>query len=150
MNTSTPTHLQPVAQLGDQQIDQDHAEMQTLMLVLRDAPDAELVHALDELHDHTVQHFRLEDDELRRLKGSNATCHLDEHAAVLKSMSEVKGLLAEQRPEVSPDRAKQVARSLARELLGWFPEHVEAMDAGLAGVRAKERLGGAPIKLMKR
>src|SRR5690606_12439666 len=85
----------------------------------------------------------LEDADLRRLGGNNASCHLDEHALVMKSLDEVLALL--RNPATSPERANQLISSLSMELLRWLPEHISEMDSGLASVRSKARFGGAPM-----
>ena len=77
------------------------------------------------------------------LGGANAACHLDEHAAVLRSFGEVREILAgEGRPGLG--------QHLAGELLRWLPEHVHAMDAGVAASRSKQRFGGAPLVLHRK
>lgn len=130
--------------LGDPVLDREHIELKRLIEALLQAPAAEALAALDALKAHAGKHFELEDGDLRRLGGANATCHLDEHAAVLRSLDEVREVLA--RPEPPPD----LTRRLATELMRWLPEHVQAMDAGIASVRTKERFGGVPIQLTRR
>ena len=80
--------------------------------------------SLDALQAHASEHFALEDQELRQMRDGNASCHLDEHAAVLKSMDEVRGIVAAG-PD-STESAHLVAR-LTAELRRWLPEHVTAM-----------------------
>lgn len=103
--------------------------------------------SLDALQAHASEHFALEDQELRQMRDGNASCHLDEHAAVLKSMDEVRGIVAAG-PD-STESAHLVAR-LTAELRRWLPEHVTAMDAGVAHTRTRSRLGGAPVVLTRR
>jgi predicted AAA+ superfamily ATPase len=57
--------------------------------------------SLDALQAHASEHFALEDQELRQMRDGNAE-HLDEHAAVLKSMDEVRGIVAAGRTRPSP------------------------------------------------
>ena len=90
-------------------------------------------------------HFGFEDDHLRHVGDANATCHLDEHAAVLRSLDEVGAVLA--RPEPAP---RDLTRRLATELLRWLPEHVQVMDAGIATARTRERFGGGPVQITRR
>lgn len=130
--------------LGDPVLDQEHQELQRLIDALLAAPAAQAVAALEALQSHAASHFALEDGELRRLGGANATCHLDEHAAVLRSLDEVKAVLA--RPEPPGD----LVRRLATELLRWLPEHVQEMDASIAAVRTRERFGGVPVQITRR
>jgi hemerythrin len=140
MSTNTRLSLT----LGDPVLDREHAELQRLIDALHQAPPAEALAAVDALKAHAASHFGLEDDELRRLGGANATCHLDEHAAVLRSLEEVRAVL--ERPQPPAD----LGRRLAVELSRWLPEHVQAMDAGIASVRSKERFGGAPVQITRR
>ena len=49
----------------------------------------------------------------------------------------------------STESAHLVAR-LTAELRRWLPEHVTAMDAGVAHTRTRSRLGGAPVVLTRR
>jgi hemerythrin-like metal-binding protein len=130
--------------LGDPVLDREHAELQRLIDALRQAPPANALAALDALKAHAAGHFGAEDADLRRLGGANATCHLDEHAAVLRSLDEVRAVLERGRPP-----ADLVAR-LATELARWLPEHVQAMDASIASVRTRERFGGVPVQLTRR
>jgi hemerythrin len=137
MNSSSLT-------LGDPVLDQEHAELQRLIDALRQAAPAEAMGALDALRAHAASHFSQEDGELRRLGGANATCHLDEHAAVLRSLDEVRTVL--ERPQPPTD----LVGRLAAELTRWLPEHVQAMDASIASVRTKERFGGVPVQITRR
>jgi hemerythrin-like metal-binding protein len=134
----------PSLTLGDPILDREHAELQRLIDALHQAPPQETLAALDALQAHAASHFALEDDELRRLGGANATCHLDEHAAVLRSLDEVRAVLGQPQPP------GQLASRLAAELSRWLPEHVQAMDASIASVRSKERFGGAPVQITRR
>ncbi|MFC5498717.1 hemerythrin domain-containing protein [Caenimonas terrae] len=130
--------------LGDPLLDQEHAELQRLIDVLQAAPPDAALAALDALKAHAALHFGQEDGDLRRLGGANATCHLDEHAAVLRSLDEVRAVL--ERPQPPADLVGRLAAELSR----WLPEHVQAMDAGIASVRTRERFGGAPVQLTRR
>ncbi|MNV99976.1 cation-binding hemerythrin HHE family protein [compost metagenome] len=71
----------------------------------------------------------------------SAGCHLEEHAAVLKSVSEVRAALVK--------GETQVVRAFAVALADWFPEHAQYMDLGLARWVAQRRLGGAPVVIRR-
>ena len=73
---------------------------------------------------------------------ANAACHVDEHAAVLKSLDEVRAALARGRCDV--------VRSFANALADWFPEHAKVMDQGLARWLVQKRLGGCPVVIRPR
>ena len=142
MNTPLPLNL------GDDLLDHDHAELQELILTLLDARQDEAAATLDRLRAHARAHFGREDADLRRLGGNNAICHLDEHAAVLKSLDEVWAIFSD--TETGSAVAERLTKSLSLELLRWLPEHVSEMDAGLAAVRARSRFGGVPVKIARR
>ena len=133
--------------LGDPTLDADHAKLADLVDRLAAAKGADVLASLDALQAHASEHFALEDQELRQMRDGNASCHLDEHAAVLKSMDEVRGIVAAG-PD-STESAHLVAR-LTAELRRWLLEHVTAMDAGVAHTRTRSRLGGAPVVLTRR
>lgn len=134
--------------LGDPALDRDHLELLRLIQTLRDAPLTEAVPALDELRSHAAKHFEVEDADLRRLRDGNSKCHLDEHAAVLKSLGEVREILAAGERDLET-RQSMLSRLVA-ELVRWLPEHVQQMDAAVASFRTKERLGGAPVVIARR
>ncbi|SFC60493.1 hemerythrin-like metal-binding domain protein [Polaromonas sp. OV174] len=134
--------------LGDAHLDREHAELFRLVGALFDASSSEAVAALDSLRTEMREHFGREDADLRRLGGNNAECHLDEHAAVLKSLDEVHLILGE--TATTPATAQRLVSSLSLELLHWLPEHVSEMDANLAAVRSKARFGGVPMTLLRR
>lgn len=95
------------------------------MNALLTAEDGALELALDTLAEHAHRHFGEEDASMRERPYGSVGCHIDEHVAVLKSIDDVREMLARGRPEV--------ARSFfAHALMDWFPEHVHVMDQGLA------------------
>ena len=132
--------------LGDPMLDGDHARLLDLVRALASSGHNAMP-ALEALRTEAREHFGREDAELRTLGGNNAVCHLDEHAAVLKSLDEVHLILG----ETATTRAmeQQLVFSLSLELLRWLPEHVREMDAGLAAVRTKSRFGGAPLRISR-
>ena len=133
--------------LGDPLLDRDHAELLRLSRALLDAPCGGALQALDRLRTEVREHFGREDADLQRLGGNNATCHLDEHAAVLQSLDEVHAILCD--PATSAEMAERLIASLSLEQVRWLPEHVREMDAGLAAVRSKSRFGGVPMRLTR-
>ena len=113
--------------LGDPTLDADHAKLADLVDRLAAAKGADVLASLDALQAHASEHFALEDQELRQMRDGNASCHLDEHAAVLKSMDEVRGIVAAG-PD-STESAHLVAR-LTAELRRWLPTTtIEIIDA---------------------
>lgn len=134
--------------LGDPVLDADHAELHRLALQLQAAPAAQVAEVVQALRDHSGAHFAREDEDIRKQGGPNATCHLDEHAAVLKSLAEVLVLLGD--PATPVENVERIRSGLSQELLRWLPEHVSQMDASVATGRTQERLGGAPVKITRR
>lgn len=134
--------------LGDAALDRDHRRLHELILHLLEAPPAGAVAALDALRAHAQQHFQVEDVDLRIIKDGNASCHIDEHAAVLKSLDEVRDVLTGD--QIAAGAKERLVRRLATQLLGWLPEHVREMDAGVATHRVRQRTGGAPVQITRR
>jgi hemerythrin len=130
--------------LGDPKLDSDHDELNRLIEALAAAPPESVVAALRALQKHATEHFSMEDMDLRDMKDGNASCHIDEHAAVSKSLEEVCVHVA---PDPASARAQDMLIRLVAELRRWLPVHVLEMDAGVASSRTKKRLGGAPIVL---
>ena len=68
-------------------------------------------------------------------------CHINEHAAVLRSVREV-------RKETARGDTLN-CRRLADELIRWFPGHADYLDSALAHWMCQHRLGGKPILLRR-
>jgi hemerythrin len=68
-------------------------------------------------------------------------CHIDEHAAVLRSIEDVLAVA----------RAGDVheVRRLADALAGWFPGHADWLDSALAAWLCKRSYGGKPVVLRR-
>lgn len=137
------TVTEQLPMLGDPVLDREHQDFAQLVSALADATEADAGIRLDSLRTLAASHFAHEDAELARLGGANAQCHLDEHAAVLHSLGQVRAMI-----ETTPDM--RLCRRLVAELERWLPEHVQAMDAGLATSLTQARLGGAPLVLHRR
>jgi hemerythrin len=68
-------------------------------------------------------------------------CHIQEHAAVMQSLTEVRDAVA--RGDIA------VGRRFAEELARWFPGHADYLDSALSHWMNKRRLGGKPIVLRR-
>lgn len=145
MQASQPDPHKSIPRLGDPEMDADHCRFGDLIEELAQASPPEALARLQRLSDFAAGHFRVEDEELRQMSDGNASCHLDEHAAVLKSLGEVAEVLTN-----DPLRAEDLIPGLVREFRRWLPEHVSQMDAAVAITRTKKRHGGAPIVIMRR
>jgi hemerythrin len=129
-------------EVGHEDMDATHREFVSCVDALLRVPDDELPARLDALAEHTKRHFGEEDEAMRRGAYNAGGCHVEEHAAVLKSLDEVRLAVREGR--------LAVARAFADALADWFPEHARVMDLGLARWMVQQRLGGAPILIQRR
>lgn len=132
-------------ELGDPSMDDDHAVLMQLILALRSAPLPQARSVLAALRKHARAHFQDEDETLRAHPCSNSQCHLDEHAAVLKSLDEVDQVLSQQ-DKLDVHQVALLSR-LTTELLRWLPIHVSEMDAAVATQRMQARFGGTRIQI---
>ena len=128
--------------VGHDDMDATHQEFVACVDALLRAPDDELAARLEAFAEHAQRHFAEEDDAMRRGAYNAGGCHVEEHAAVLKSVDEVRAALHAGRPTV--------VRGFARALADWFPEHARVMDLGLARWMVQQRLGGAPVLIQRR
>ena len=127
--------------IGHRGMDDTHHEFVECVQALLTVEDAHLAAALETFAGHAQRHFGEEDDAMRASAYGSAGCHIDEHAAVLRSVDEVRKALADGRTEV--------VRAFARALAQWFPEHVSVMDQGLARWLIQRELGGAPVVIRR-
>lgn len=126
-------------QTGHCNIDDDHDELLSLAIGIPGISDNDLLAAFGQMHARFTEHFAMEDLLMAAGDFSSRQCHLDEHAAVLQSFSEVSALL--QRGMFQP------ARAMAKQLSKWLPEHIDALDRHLAKFVFHRQTGGAPILL---
>jgi len=128
--------------LGHAPMDHEHETLAQLIGALNQAADEDLAAALDALAAHATQHFESENASMTETAFPPRDCHIDEHAAVLRSVQAVQQRLAQ------GDFA--VARRLGAELEAWFPAHVQHLDSALSHWLCKLRLGGKPVVLRRR
>ena len=127
--------------LGDPQMDAVHREFVAILGRMEAAPDAGLPAMLEELARHTRAHFEMENTSMIATAFPPRECHIDEHAAVMQSIDDVRLLLATGNTEV--------CRRLVRELTLWFPSHADHLDSALAHWTSKLRTGGKPVVLRR-
>lgn len=123
--------------LGHGPIDDTHREFVDCVRAIQLAPDDGLLDALIAFEDHARQHFAEEDRWMRETGFPPRDCHIDEHAAVLRSVEQVRDLAQR------GDRSE--VRRLANELARWFPGHADWLDSALAHWLCKRALGGKPV-----
>ncbi len=128
--------------LGFDPMDQVHEEFVGLVARMQVAEAAELPALLDAFAVHAQAHFQAEDNWMRETEFPARECHIDEHAAVLKSVHEVRELLAQ-------GDGVAVCRELVNELARWFPGHADHLDSALAHWMCKKRLGGKPVVIRR-
>ena len=127
--------------LGFGPMDTVHREFVDVVTALQSAEEADWPARMDALIAHARSHFGEEDRWMRETGFPAAECHIDEHAAVLRSIEEVRALLAQ--------GDGRECRRLADELLRWFPGHADYLDSALAHWMCKRRLGGKPVVLRR-
>lgn len=127
--------------LGYNPMDAVHEEFVHCVAALQQASDAELPDRLAELAEHVQRHFGEEDRWMEDTGFPARECHINEHAAVMKSVQQVGELLAQGNTEV--------CRRLAIELANWFPGHADYLDSALAHWMCKQRLGGKPVVIRR-
>ena len=127
--------------LGYPQMDNVHQEFVDIVSRMERASDAELPQLLEQLAAHTRDHFDMENSWMVETDFPPRECHIDEHAAVMQSVNDVRVLLA--RGDTG------VCRRLVHELILWFPSHAHHLDSALAHWISKLRRGGKPVVLRR-
>lgn len=127
--------------LGMPEMDSTHQAFVEVVAALLQAPDDEQLAALDRFIEHAQAHFGEEDRWMAETSFPPADCHVQEHAAVLKSAHEVREVVTQGRFDIG--------RSFAAELQRWFPGHADYLDSALAAWMVKRRHGGKPIVLKR-
>lgn len=125
--------------LGFGPMDETHEEFYRVTFRLLTCDAAGAAAALSDFEDHARQHFELEEGWMVSTAFPPRDCHIDEHAAVLKSVSEVRQALAEGRAN------ETLVHDLALHLFRWFPGHAGHLDSALAAWMSKLRFGGKPV-----
>lgn len=127
--------------LGHAAMDRTHREFVEVVQAMIDGADADLAAGLRAFIAHASGHFGEEDQAMAASAFPAADCHVDEHAAVLRSAHEVLALVAAGNVTIG--------REFAAELARWFPSHVAHLDSALAHWLVKRRHGGAPVVLRR-
>jgi hemerythrin len=127
--------------LGYAPMDDTHRQFVDALDALLASDDAQLAARLEAFQRHANAHFSEENEWMESSGFPPKQCHLDEHAAVMKSVSWVldavrQGDLAE-------------GRRLAAALADWFPGHAFHLDSALAHWMVKRAYGGKPVVLRR-
>ena len=123
--------------LGFDPMDLVHAEFQEHLSKALRSSDQELPSHIRVLTEHLLSHFSAENKWMHESEYPSRECHLNEHAAVLRSAEEVGPLVA--------NGNLIVGKAFLRALAQWFPEHAHHLDSALAAWMAKRRFGGSPV-----
>ncbi|KGH11526.1 bacteriohemerythrin [Comamonas thiooxydans] len=127
--------------MGHGPMDELHEEFVELIALLQTAEDSELPSLLQAMESHLQHHFAEEDQWMLSTGFPPRDCHIDEHAAVLKSVAEVRVKLAEGNVAL--------CRDLTKALVDWFPGHATHLDSALAHWLSKQRFGGKPVVIRR-
>ncbi|WP_061958638.1 bacteriohemerythrin [Cupriavidus pauculus] len=147
-NAPTPTSDSSLAWsdarlLGFTPMDDVHKEFYALALKLVTCSDASAAEAIEQFEKHAISHFGQEDEWMRSTNFPPRDCHVEEHAAVLKSIAEVKQAVAEGKADAA------IVRHIGMALFDWFPGHADYLDSALAAWMTKQNMGGKPIVLRR-
>jgi hemerythrin len=127
--------------LGLPQMDAEHREFVGRVHALQTAEPLTVQQRLAEFAEHAQAHFAAEDRQMVETDFPPRQCHMDEHAAVLKSVAEVQALVAAGRTDI--------VQGLADELARWFPGHAQHLDSALAAWVSKLKWGAKPLVLKR-
>lgn len=127
--------------LGYPPLDLTHLEFVTLVEALRSARPASFAQALDAVAAHCREHFASENAWMVESDFPSRQCHIEEHAAVLRSVDGVARRVAQGHYEAG--------RRLGDALADWFPGHADYLDSALAAWMCKRRFGGKPVVLRR-
>jgi len=127
--------------LGYAEMDAEHRDFVVCVQALQQAEPAQVAERLAAFADHARRHFGAENAWMVDTDFPARDCHIDEHAAVLKSVEEVQALVA--------TGNTAIVRSLADELTRWFPGHADYLDSALAAWMAKRRWNAKPVILRR-
>lgn len=128
-----------VIELGFGPMDAIHAEFDELLWQGQRGGDIDWLALLGAIDDHLREHFSQEDQWMMATEFPPRDCHIDEHAAVLRSSAEVL------------EHARQGDFShgptFINALVNWFPGHADYLDSALAAWMCKRQYGGKPVVL---
>lgn len=142
MSTDTPSFLwSDRFKLGYERMDDTHRDFVLKVNALLQAADGDLLARLDDFIVHADAHFGEEKEWMTSTDFPAASCHLDEHDAVMKSVREVRELLSTRPDAWCYDKT----RSLAQALVDWFPGHATYLDSALSAWMCKRVYGARPV-----
>ncbi len=129
--------------LGFKPMDEIHEEFYTVTRGLLVCSASTVDDALAAFQEHAERHFQEEDQWMESTGFPPRDCHIQEHAAVLKSTREVREAIATGRAGV------ELAHDFGGYLFQWFPGHADYLDSALAAWMSKRTYGGQPVVLRR-
>jgi hemerythrin len=127
--------------LGYAPMDAVHEEFVRCVNAVQSGAESDLPALMDELERHAVEHFEEENRWMESTEFPARDCHIDEHAAVLASVRQVRALAH------GGDTSE--CRRLADELAKWFPGHADYLDSALSHWMCKRSHGGKPVVIRR-
>lgn len=124
--------------LGYGPMDETHEEFVEIVNAMLVCPEEEILGYLDAFVVHADEHFGQEMKWMTETDFPSMDCHVDEHAAVMNSVIEVRESL---RAGGDPEEARRLAQALA----DWFPGHADYLDSALAQWLVKKKTNGVPL-----
>lgn len=129
--------------LGFTPMDDVHEEFYEVALGLVSCSDETALAAIDAFEHHAVSHFEQEDEWMRTTNFPPRDCHINEHAAVLKSVREVREAVKQGQAGAA------LVHDIGANLFDWFPGHADYLDSALAAWMTKQTMGGKPVVLRR-
>ena len=123
--------------VGLKPIDDEHLVFVEMIERMQHAPAADLPQLLGQFEALARAHFDSENSMMEETQFPPRQCHIDEHMAVLNSVSEVRALLAKGHFNIGV--------ALVHELATWFPGHVTHLDSALSHWISQKQRGGKPV-----
>lgn len=136
---AAPVSTARPGELGYAPMDSIHEEFESLIQRANSDDTQNWLELLTDMDTHLRHHFGEEDRWMTETEFPPRECHMDEHAAVLKSSAEVLELAREGNYMPAP--------SFISSLANWFPGHADYLDSALAAWMCKRQYGGKPIVL---
>ena len=127
--------------LGHGPMDDEHRSFVDLVALMLVGSDAALPALLERFATLAQRHFETEDAWMTASDFPARACHVEEHAAVMKSVRAIQRRVAAGEIDA--------ARRLAKELRDWFPSHAQHLDSALAHWMCKRVHGGKPVVLRR-
>ncbi|VCU71490.1 cation-binding hemerythrin HHE family protein [Pigmentiphaga humi] len=130
--------------LGFTPMDDSHQEFYEVAFRLLTCTQESAPQALEAFEEHLKSHFGQEEEWMRTTGFPPSDCHIDEHAAVMKSTQEVRELVR------TGQAGADLVHDFAMHLFQWFPGHADYLDAALAAWMSKQAFGGKPVVLRRK